>query len=687
MRRRDFVKLIGSTGAATMLAGCGSSAPHASASSRRVYLVAFDGLDPRIAKTLMDAGKLPNFAKLAGRGGFSKLRTSMPPHTPVAFSNIVTGADPGLHQIFDFIHRDVDTHDSRLAIRPHFSTAEVQVPENARSLSLGSWKLPLSGGETMQLRRGKPFWDYLIERNIDATVYYVPSNYPTEMPEGPGRFRAISGMGTPDLSGGYGEFTLLTPSAPRAGREVGGGRFVFLSMLSHRGSAELLGPANYLHQPDESGRVPRMTSRVDVVRDPTAPVAKISLSGSTVVLKEGEWSDWLEVVFHTGLPGSSVFHSFGAATAVAGTVRLFLKQVHPKFELYVSPINIDPLRPASPISVPETFARQLAERHGRFHTLGIPEDTKALSRGALSEEEFLSQTHLVLDERIEQFRGALSEFRSGCLFFYFGDTDLVQHMFWRDRDPEHPGRDPQQGDRFAEVVEEVYLKADSLVGELLDHARDDDTILVFSDHGFTTFRRGFNLNTWLRDNGFLAVKPGSGYSDAEMFVGTDWAKSRAYGLGLNGLYLNAAGREKHGIVKSGERASALAELREKLLAVRDVDGTPVVDRIDLVEELYPGADARIAPDLLVGYNDGYRAAWGTVLGAMPANQLEDNLDRWSGDHSIAANLVPGMLLSNQPLTVESPSISDIAPTVLALFGVARPSTMTGRTLFHARSTT
>jgi predicted AlkP superfamily phosphohydrolase/phosphomutase len=685
MQRRDFGKLIGAAGAAALASGCGGPAPrHGPAASRRVYLVAFDGLDPRIARRLMDAGKLSNFARLSASGSFTSIKTSTPPHTPVAFSSIISGADPGLHQIFDFIHRDVNPpRGSKLVFRPYFSTADTAAPENARALSLGSWRLPLSSGHTLLLRRGKAFWDYLVEHGVDTAVYYVPSNYPPELPSGPGRFRAISGMGTPDLLGGYGEFTLFTPDAPRGGRQVGGGRFEFLSMLSHRGRAELVGPENYLRKADASGRVPTMRVPIDIVRDPVAPVARIALGGTTLLLNEGEWSGWVPLVFETRLPGSSLAGAVGAPTSVGGAVRLFLKQVHPKFELYVSPINIDPANPANPISVPAAFSQQLVARHGRFHTLGIPEDTKALSHGALSEEQFLAQTRRVLDERIEQYRAALADFKAGCLFFYFGDTDLVQHMFWRDRDPEHPGRDPRQGERFAQVVEDLYVKADSLVGELLKQARAGDTILVFSDHGFTTFRRGFNLNTWLADNGFLGVRPGSTYSDAEMFVDVDWAKTRAYGLGLNGLYLNLAGRERFGTLKSNQRRGALGELRDKLLEVSDANGRKVIERVDLVEERYPSADERIAPDLLVGYADGYRASWGTVLGARPAAQIEDNMDRWSGDHSIAANLVPGLLLTNRPITAGEPSISDLAPTALAAFGIAKPSQMSGRPLFAA----
>ncbi|MGD9724420.1 MAG: alkaline phosphatase family protein [Pirellulales bacterium] len=687
MRRREFVKLVASAGGGALVSGCGRAQPAHAGQGPRVFLIAFDGLDPRVVQKLLDAGRLPNFARLAKSGTFTKLATSTPPHTPVAFSSIISGADPGVHQVFDFIHRDPQPGNAALPIEPYFSTARVMLPEHQRALSLGSWQLPLSSGQPLLLRRGRAFWDELVAHGVDTTVYFVPSNYPPLAPAGPGQFRSISGMGTPDLLGGYGEFTLFTPDAPRQGRQVGGGRFAFLSMLGNRGRAELIGPANYLRKPSAAGDVPPLTVTLDVVRDPSAPVAKIRMGSATLLLNEGEWSDWIPLVFETHLPGSAVVAAAGAPTSIGGTVRLFLKQVHPKFELYVSPINIDPLAPANPISVPPEFARELAEKHGRFHTVGIPEDTKALSHGALSEAQFLAQTQRVLAERAEQFRAALAEFEQGCLFFYFGDTDLVQHMFWRDRDPEHPGRDKGQAAEFAGVVDDVYTQADGLVGELLAKARDDDTILVFSDHGFTTFRRGFNLNSWLAERGYIGFRGGYRPSDAEMFAGVDWSATRAYGLGLNGLYLNEAGRERFGIVKDAARRSLLAELRDELLAVRDGNGAAAIERVDLAEDLYPGADPKIAPDLFIGYADGYRGSWGTVLGALPQSQFEDNLDRWSGDHSIAANLVPGSLFCNRPVLAEQPSISDLAPTVLAAFGIARPAHMTGRALFESRAKT
>jgi predicted AlkP superfamily phosphohydrolase/phosphomutase len=686
MRRREFIQLTAGSAAAALLPGCGR-APDASVSpfARRVLLVAFDGLDPRIVQSLMSAGRMPNFARLAKTGSLTQIATSNPPQTPVAFANIISGADPGLHQVFDFIHRDPNPLDSRLPVRPYFSTADAITSQRRWAIPLGSWQLPLSESTVELLRRGPAFWDYLVARGIDTQIYYLPSNYPPRQPEGPGRFRMMSGMGTPDLLGSYGEFTLFTPSAPRQGRSVGGGRFVFLSMLGNRGQAELVGPPNFLRRPDANGKVEPLKIVLDLVRDVDHRVAKIKVGDATVLLNEGEWSPWIPVELSSGIPGGGALAAVGVNTSLSGMVRLFLKQVFPKFELYVSPINIDPLEPINSLSVPSQLASDLARRHGRFYTLGIPEDTKALSYGALDEDQFQAQCELSMQERIAQYRQALSEFSSGCLFFYFGATDLLQHMFWRDRDERHPGRIPEQAARYAHVIDDLYARMDQLVGTALAAVGPDDLLIVLSDHGFTSFRRGFNLNGWLRDSGFLLQSPiqaaaGEG-GGGTMFPGVNWPATRAYGLGMNGLYLNMAGREKLGVVRDDARRSLLAEVRDKLLEVRDVDGTPIVTNVKLTDELYPSADVRIAPDLIIGYNDGYRASWDTVLGGIMPALVEDNLDRWSGEHLIDPDLVPGVLVTSRPVTAPLPKLSDIAPTILAAFGIARPPQMTGQDLF------
>ncbi|MGA9503115.1 MAG: hypothetical protein WBV31_01690, partial [Terriglobales bacterium] len=160
----------------------------------------------------------------------------------------------------------------------------------------------------------------------------------------------------------------------------------------------------------------------------------------------------------------------------------------------------------------------------------------------------------------------------------------------------------------------------------------------------------------------------------------------AYGLGLNGLYLNVRGREREGIVESGAPADALLrEIRQKLLEIRDPkDGSQVITRIDFASEAYQGPYARTGPDALVGYNRGYRAGWKTILGAFPADVLEDNTNAWSGDHCMDFTKVPGVLLSNRKIAAVSPALTDIAPTILSEFGIAKTKDMMGQSVFQGR---
>jgi predicted AlkP superfamily phosphohydrolase/phosphomutase len=161
----------------------------------------------------------------------------------------------------------------------------------------------------------------------------------------------------------------------------------------------------------------------------------------------------------------------------------------------------------------------------------------------------------------------------------------------------------------------------------------------------------------------------------------DWKGTRAYGLGMNSLYLNQVGREKFGTVQEADQARLLEEIKNGLLEVRDVDDTLVFQRIDLVSEIYPAANPLVAPDMILGYNDSYNASWETVLGEMPESLIVDNLDRWSGTHLISAELVPGILLSNRRISSETPSVMDVAPTILEAFGLTVPVEMSGRNVF------
>ena len=647
--------------AVAMLPSCRSAPAHWN-SDQRLIILGIDGMDPQLLHRFMREGKMPNFAKLEAQGDFRQLTTSIPPQSPVAWSNLITGMNAGGHGIFDFIHRDPKT------LGLYFSASRVEGPKHA--IHLGSWAIPLGGGSAEQLRKGVAFWQLLDQHGIPNTIFRIPSNFPPVSAKG----KTLSGMGTPDLRGTYGTFSFYTDDPAAVAGAVEGGQIIPVQVENSRVIANLIGPDNSFRK-----RSPAAVEPFSVAVDPLESVAKVTVQGREFVLREGEWSDWIHVEFQL-IP---------FLANVKGMCRFYFKQAHPRFQLYVSPINIDPADPALPISTPSSYSRFLTDEAGEFHTQGIAEDTKALSDGVLDDDEYLRQAQTVLAEHRRIFDAEFPKFHQGVFFFYFSSLDLNSHMFWRLIDPKHPEYDATLAAQNGSAIEDFYEQMDQVLGEVLPRLNDHTTLLVLSDHGFAPYYRSFNLNTWLLDNGYVKLKNDANRNSSEPLANVDWTQTRAYGLGLNGLYLNWRGRESNGIVEPGTAADSLiAEIRAKLLAVQDPKSKqPVITRVDLASEAYAGPYAREGPDLIVGYNRGYRAGWQTILGAFPPEELEDNTNPWSGDHCMDYTLVPGVLLSNRKMAAEAPALTDIAPTILAEFGIAKTKGMIGQSVFQPGSAT
>ena len=632
----------------------GSSQPN-----HKLIILGIDGMDPQLLKQFTREGKMPNFARLAEQGSFRQLTTSIPPQSPVAWSNLITGMNAGGHGIFDFIHRDPKT------MELYFSASRVEGPKHA--IHLGNWVIPLGGGTAEQLRQGTAFWQILDQHGVPNSIFRMPSNFPPV----PAKGQTLSGMGTPDLRGTYGTFSFYTDDPTAAAGAVEGGQIIPVQVENSQVAANLIGPDNTFHKGS-----PPASEPFKVSVDPLEAVARVAVQGQEFVLREGEWSDWVRIEFQ-------LIPFFGN---VKGMCRFYLKQAHPRFQLYVSPINIDPADPALPISTPSTYSRMLTDEVGEFHTQGIAEDTKALSDGVLDDKEYLKQSHRVLAEHRKIFDAEFPKFKQGVFFFYFSSLDLNSHMLWRLMDPKHPEYDAAAAAQNGGAIAEFYEQIDQVLGEVLPRLDQDTTLLVLSDHGFAPFYRSFNLNTWLLNNGYIKLKGDVGPDSNEPLANVDWTQTRAYGLGLNGLYLNLRGREPNGIVTPGAEEDALTKkIKADLLDVRDTkSGLPVITRVDVASEVYQGQYARSGPDMIVGYNRGYRAGWKTILGAFPPDVLEDNTNPWSGDHCMDYTLVPGVLLSNRKITAETPALTDIAPTILAEFGIAKAQGMMGQSVFQSQ---
>jgi len=652
--KRETLKKLAALGAFAAvggaLASCGRRPRWSARRERKAIVLGLDGLDPRGIGRLMREGKLPNMKRLMAMGGYRWLRSSIPPQSPVAWATFIAGRDPGGHGIFDFIQRDPQTY------LPYLSIARTEPPEN--SLSLGQWRIPLSSGKVESLRRGRAFWDVLAEQGVPGVVYRAPSNFP---PQDHG-VKQLAGLGAPDLRGSYGEFSFYTDRPQPPDHEVTGGAIYPVELKLGRARAKLLGPENTLRK-----GAPRTSANLDIFVDREHGIAKVALGDAQVLLRPGEWSDWITVRFEL------IPH----LRSVSGICRLYLKQVSPYLKLYVTPVNIDPRDPALPITAPAGFAGQLARRFGPFYTQGFPHDVKALRQGVLDDEEYLEQSDMCFGEERRMWEAALHDFDRGLLFYYFATSDRTQHMFWRTMDPRHPAYDAKLAARLGNVLPDCYLASDELVGQAMARLDADTTLIVMSDHGFAPYYRSFHLNRWLADKRYLAGLSPWG-PDMDIFSNADWQNTLAYGIGFNSLYLNLQGREQYGALGPEERPVLARQLADELMQARDPEtGDRVVDNVYLAEDVYSKDRPEHAPDLVIGYAFGYRCSDESVLGEVAGTTTEANRDKWSGDHCADRKVVPGILFTSKPITAGRPDLTDATATVLAEFGVRKPGEMTG----------
>jgi len=628
---------------------------------RRMVVLGLDGLDPGLLERWMAEGHLPAFAELARRGSFTRLRTTYPAISPVAWSSFMTGVDPARHNIFDFLSRDLRTY------KPVLSSSDVRGAP--RTLRVGSWLIPVGRPLVRSMRRSKAFWTVLGEHRVPAHILRVPLTFPPERFAG----ALLSAMCIPDLRGTQGAFTFYTTDpeqvrASTASTEQTGGDRQLVRVESGRVRARLAGPQNPLRAASGAVEIP-----FEVELDTAGGRGVLRIQGRRYPLALREYSPWIRLRFRAG-PGATAH----------GIARFYITSLAPHFGLYVTPINIDPARPSLPISFPRYFSVYLAKLIGEFATLGLAEDTWALNEGVIDEDAFVQQTLDHHREREAMFLNALDKVREGVVACVFDGTDRLQHMFYRYLDEDHPaqrGRSEAERAAHKDTILDMYRRCDALVGRVLERLAPDEHFIVLSDHGFQSFRRGVNLNSWLRDAGLLALRDGA--EPGDWFANVDWARTRAYAFGLGGIYVNQRGREAQGCVEPGDETRAVKErLRGALSGLRDPEQGAVAIRevfdSGVVHSSGPYRDN--GPDLIVGYDRGYRASWEGAVGRVTDAVFSDNTRAWSGDHCVDPRLVPGVLLSSRRIRSADPGIVDLAPTILAQFGIDKPAYMTGHVL-------
>ncbi len=660
----------------------------------RLVVLGIDGLDPDILEDVVKRypERMPNFAKLIAESkGIHVLGTSTPPQSPVAWSSFIVGRGPGGHGIFDFIHRDLETYAPAPGTVTKINTGSVWLP--------GKWEFPTQDGGDSN-RSGKAFWTILGEHGVPADVWRMPINFPVE-PSATGV--SFPGMMTPAVDSAYGEPSLFSTDPPS--RAVDDEKVQTITVRNGVAKAELLGPTNSFIEPQpvegHPGVLAHPRSKIpfEIYVDEENDAAVVDIADQSIVLQPGEWSAFVKVSFDMLPMGVS---------SQAGIVRFYLRSVSPELELYASPVNIDPTDPITPVSAPEDEAEKLAEAIGLYYTQGMAEDVNALKKEMLTDEEFMAQTRLVFNERGKMLDLALDRFmkkkEGGFLFFYYSTVDLCCHMMWRHSDPDHPFHDEaiasedsswwsdRPGSTWRDVIDDLYLRMDPILGKIRERVGDDTEIIVMSDHGFATYRRKFSLNTWLLENGYLVLKEGHhrelprrdpNWKKVTIMEDVDWSKTRAYGIGFNGLYLNLKGRESQGIVDPADADALAREIAAKLEAIRDEDGTVVVLDAALTSEVYSGARVAEAPEIQVGYNRGYGNSDESSLGRITPEVLTDNTGgTFNGSHLMDPSVVNGTILSNHQLAVGDPRLEDVTVEILHTYGIEPDPEMTGRPILE-----
>lgn len=626
----------------------GSGRPR-NARVKRVVILGLDGLDPKLLERYMGEGKLPYFKQLKEQGSYSRLGTTLPALSPVAWSTFQTGVNPGAHNIFDFL-----TRDKRFCL-PELSAVKTETTR--KDIKIGPITIPRTRSQVRLMRRSQPFWKILGARNIMANIIRVPISYPPEKFKG----NILSAMCTPDLRGTQGTFTLFTTRSDitaSTGGDSTGGEVRQLARSGKCVAGELEGPP---HPDGKSGNL----KAPFVIEVGDAGRATLTIADEKVDLELQSFSRWVPVVFEFG------------RKRVQGIVRFCVRELGDDITVYASPVNVDPAKPVLPISYPLLFSSWLAKRQGRFGTLGLLEDTWGRNELALDDQRFLDQAWLSHEERRTMFFETLKRTREGICICVFDASDRIQHMFWRYIDPKHPSP-VENREQFGAVIPEMYERMDKLVGETMAALGPNDVLMVLSDHGFSSFRRCININTWLYENGFLALKVAAP-KGLDYLQEVDWSKTKAFGLGLSGIYVNKRGRERFGILSEEEGEQVKAEIIKKLEGLTDpVDGSLAVQTVYDTRKAYKGLYTTEAPDLIVGYMPGYRVSWDSITGTVEQTVFSDNIKAWSGDHHIDPKEVPGIFFVNRAMKVDSPNIIDIAPTTLDLFGIKPPGYMEGR---------
>lgn len=634
VKEKNAGKIIIAAAALILVAGIvvgvllmASSSPE---KSKKLMVIGIDAFDPKVAQKMMDEGKLPNFKALAEKGSFSEMESTIPPETPVAWSAASTGTNPAGFGIYDFINRDPKTY----------------LPKLNTSIE----KQGILGTEYESAMRGVPFWRITSENGIKSSALRWPVTFPPENVKGD----MLSGLGVVDVKGflsGYQYYTSGTDPGSEGSEKV-------RKVTASNGKIETFvsGPRKL-----ENGKAVEVKEPMTI--EVSGNEAKITISGKTYTARKGAWSGWIVAKFKVGFLNEP-----------EGIFKAFVESTSPEFRMYITTVQFNPENPMQPISSPSGLSAELAREIGLYYTLGMPEETKGVTEGRLSRTALNAQIIEIESEREKMFWQEFKKFDSGVLAFGFDSGDRLEHIFLAAKNIEEK--------EIPQEVQDYYMQKDRFLGELMQKA-GDVPIIIFSDHGFNSFENEVSVNTWLVNNGYMAVtRQPTRESAGELFSTVDWSKTKAYSLGFNSIYINLKGREGKGTVEEKDKEALINEIVQKLKEWKNpANGENVMKEVYKSSEVYSGKFMSESPDIITGTSEGYRLSWQNAVGGLTPEEIFENKSEWIGEHLMDRSFVPASLFTSFKAREGKHSIMDIAPTVLDYYGIPKTEAMQGSSLF------
>jgi len=326
------------------------------------------------------------------------------------------------------------------------------------------------------------------------------------------------------------------------------------------------------------------------------------------------------------------------------------------------------------ITHPPELLDELEKNLGEKLLLDIPPDFRDKNK-----DELLESAYKVTKQHFSTMKYLLKNKEWDFFFTIAGTSDRLNHMFWRDMDPEHRKHDPNS--KFKYTLLNYYKYIDKELGEMISMLDKDTKIIVLSDHGIMRMHTRVNLTDWLIKEGYLVLKqPLTGKTKFSPSL-VDWRKTKVFAIGAyeGQIFVNLKGREPEGIVEEQEYEKLLDELSEKLKKIPGDDDSELNTKCFKKSDHIKGAQEHIAPDMIVYFDDLQYGCNNSLIGNTKLHSLETAKGSDDACHSKKGIFIIKNNRHNEGYIGEIDSL-DVTPTILNELGFAVPQELKGKVI-------